>query len=90
MLNGTISCNLTSFLTFHILSLFQTFRWPIASRLDGNEMLEIQVYNYSKVFTNRYAAVYKSKHARLHFRVNYYLPSCLSVAACARLRLTRS
>lgn len=32
---------------------FQTFRWPIASRLDGNEMLEIQVYNYSKVFSNR-------------------------------------
>uniref|UniRef100_A0A8D3B3F1 Otoferlin n=1 Tax=Scophthalmus maximus TaxID=52904 RepID=A0A8D3B3F1_SCOMX len=30
-----------------------TFRWPIASRLDGNEMLEIQVYNYSKVFSNR-------------------------------------
>ncbi|XP_067338562.1 otoferlin isoform X13 [Channa argus] len=29
------------------------FRWPIASRLDGNEMLEIQVYNYSKVFSNR-------------------------------------
>lgn len=32
---------------------FQTFRWPIASRLDENEMLEIQVYNYSKVFSNR-------------------------------------
>uniref|UniRef100_A0A3P9NE86 Otoferlin n=1 Tax=Poecilia reticulata TaxID=8081 RepID=A0A3P9NE86_POERE len=31
----------------------ETFRWPIASRLDHNEMLEIQVYNYSKVFTNR-------------------------------------
>ncbi|KAM7395295.1 hypothetical protein PAMA_006863 [Pampus argenteus] len=31
----------------------QAFRWPIASRLDGNEMLEIQVYNYSKVFSNR-------------------------------------
>ncbi|XP_054617208.1 otoferlin isoform X9 [Dunckerocampus dactyliophorus] len=31
----------------------ETFRWPIASRLDGSEMLEIQVYNYSKVFTNR-------------------------------------
>uniref|UniRef100_M3ZM87 Otoferlin a n=1 Tax=Xiphophorus maculatus TaxID=8083 RepID=M3ZM87_XIPMA len=31
----------------------ETFRWPIASRLDQNEMLEIQVYNYSKVFTNR-------------------------------------
>ncbi|XP_031731299.1 otoferlin isoform X3 [Anarrhichthys ocellatus] len=31
----------------------EIFRWPIASRLDGNEMLEIQVYNYSKVFSNR-------------------------------------
>ncbi|KAM3861226.1 otoferlin isoform 2-T2 [Diretmus argenteus] len=31
----------------------ETFRWPIASKLDGNETLEIQVYNYSKVFTNR-------------------------------------
>nr|XP_057911960.1 otoferlin isoform X12 [Doryrhamphus excisus] len=31
----------------------ETFRWPIASSLDGSEMLEIQVYNYSKVFTNR-------------------------------------
>nr|XP_033504481.1 otoferlin isoform X4 [Epinephelus lanceolatus] len=31
----------------------ELFRWPIASRLDGNEMLEIQVYNYSKVFSNR-------------------------------------
>ncbi|XP_019721107.1 otoferlin isoform X3 [Hippocampus comes] len=29
------------------------FRWPLASRLDGSEMLEIQVYNYSKVFSNR-------------------------------------
>ncbi|XP_062323001.1 LOW QUALITY PROTEIN: otoferlin [Osmerus eperlanus] len=31
----------------------ETFRWPIASKLDGNEMLEILVLNYSKVFTNR-------------------------------------
>ncbi|CAJ1078142.1 otoferlin isoform X2 [Xyrichtys novacula] len=31
----------------------EIFRWPIASRLDGNEMLEIQVFNYSKVFSNR-------------------------------------
>ncbi|XP_032398460.1 otoferlin isoform X8 [Etheostoma spectabile] len=31
----------------------EVFRWPIASKLDGNEMLEIQVYNYSKVFSNR-------------------------------------
>ncbi|XP_061126606.1 otoferlin isoform X4 [Syngnathus typhle] len=31
----------------------EMFRWPLASRLDGSEMLEIQVYNYSKVFSNR-------------------------------------
>ncbi|XP_053314602.1 otoferlin isoform X2 [Spea bombifrons] len=31
----------------------ETFRWPIASNIDGNEMLEIQVFNYSKVFSNR-------------------------------------
>ncbi|XP_052391066.1 otoferlin-like isoform X5 [Carassius gibelio] len=31
----------------------QAFRWPIGSQVDGNEMLEIQVFNYSKVFTNR-------------------------------------
>ncbi|XP_055088362.1 LOW QUALITY PROTEIN: otoferlin [Periophthalmus magnuspinnatus] len=31
----------------------EVFRWPIASQLDQNEMLEIQVYNYSKVFSNR-------------------------------------
>ncbi|XP_061559537.1 otoferlin isoform X4 [Phycodurus eques] len=31
----------------------EMFQWPIASRLDGSEMLEIQVYNYSKVFSNR-------------------------------------
>ncbi|KAG7239655.1 hypothetical protein INR49_028591 [Caranx melampygus] len=37
----------------HFNEANKTFRWPIASRLDGNEMLEIQVYNYSKVFSNR-------------------------------------
>ncbi|XP_051880281.1 otoferlin isoform X3 [Pristis pectinata] len=31
----------------------ETFRWPVASNIDGTEMLEIQVFNYSKVFTNR-------------------------------------
>ncbi|KAM7118824.1 otoferlin isoform 1-T1 [Ciconia maguari] len=31
----------------------ETFRWPVASNIDGNEILEIQVFNYSKVFTNR-------------------------------------
>ncbi|XP_032877367.1 otoferlin isoform X1 [Amblyraja radiata] len=31
----------------------ETFRWPVTSNIDGTEMLEIQVLNYSKVFTNR-------------------------------------
>lgn len=31
----------------------QTFRWPVASSIDRNEMLEIQVFNYSKVFSNK-------------------------------------
>ncbi|XP_072842330.2 otoferlin isoform X1 [Pogona vitticeps] len=34
-------------------SFDETFRWPIASSIDVNEMLEIQVFNYSKVFSNR-------------------------------------
>ncbi len=34
--------------------VFQAFRWPIGSQVDGDEMLEIQLFNYSKVFTNRY------------------------------------
>nr|XP_015203273.1 PREDICTED: otoferlin isoform X3 [Lepisosteus oculatus] len=37
----------------------ETFRWPIASNIDGNEMLEIQVYNYSKVFTNRLIGTFR-------------------------------
>ncbi|XP_053239819.1 otoferlin [Podarcis raffonei] len=31
----------------------ETFRWPVASSIDVNEMLEVQVFNYSKVFSNR-------------------------------------
>nr|XP_035129482.2 otoferlin isoform X2 [Callithrix jacchus] len=31
----------------------ETFRWPVASTIDRNEMLEIQVFNYSKVFSNK-------------------------------------
>lgn len=31
----------------------QTFRWPVASSIDSNEMLEIQIFNYSKVFSNK-------------------------------------
>uniref|UniRef100_A0A3B5L567 Otoferlin n=1 Tax=Xiphophorus couchianus TaxID=32473 RepID=A0A3B5L567_9TELE len=38
----------------------ETFRWPIASRLDQNEMLEVQVYNYSKVFTNAGRGVFSA------------------------------
>ncbi|XP_074919664.1 otoferlin isoform X4 [Chelonoidis abingdonii] len=37
----------------------ETFRWPIASSIDGNEMLEIQVFNYSKVFTNRLIGTFR-------------------------------
>uniref|UniRef100_A0A8C8M309 Otoferlin n=1 Tax=Oncorhynchus tshawytscha TaxID=74940 RepID=A0A8C8M309_ONCTS len=37
----------------------ETFRWPIASRVDENEMLEVQVFNYSKVFTNRVIGTFK-------------------------------
>ncbi|CAI5771544.1 otoferlin [Podarcis lilfordi] len=34
----------------------ETFRWPVASSIDVNEMLEVQVFNYSKVFSNRSVA----------------------------------
>ncbi|XP_033874306.1 otoferlin isoform X1 [Acipenser ruthenus] len=37
----------------------ETFRWPVASNIDGNEMLEIQVFNYSKVFTNRLIGTFR-------------------------------
>ncbi|XP_029452108.1 otoferlin isoform X2 [Rhinatrema bivittatum] len=37
----------------------ETFRWPIASNIDENEMLEIQVFNYSKVFTNRLIGTFR-------------------------------
>ncbi|KAJ8009618.1 hypothetical protein DPEC_G00090770 [Dallia pectoralis] len=36
-----------------------TFRWPIASRVDENEILVVQVFNYSKVFTNRVIGTFK-------------------------------
>uniref|UniRef100_A0A3Q4I5W4 Otoferlin n=1 Tax=Neolamprologus brichardi TaxID=32507 RepID=A0A3Q4I5W4_NEOBR len=45
----------------------ETFRWPIASKLDGNEMLEIQVYNYSKVFSNSKLIFI---HSLFHFQTN--------------------
>ncbi|MFT7797485.1 otoferlin isoform X5 [Arapaima gigas] len=37
----------------------ETFRWPIAGSIDGNEMLEIQVFNYSKVFSNRLIGTFR-------------------------------
>ncbi|XP_013928402.1 PREDICTED: otoferlin-like, partial [Thamnophis sirtalis] len=37
----------------------ETFRWPIASSIDVNEMLEIQVFNYSKVFSNRLIGIFQ-------------------------------
>ncbi|KAK3542372.1 hypothetical protein QTP86_025854 [Hemibagrus guttatus] len=37
----------------------EAFRWPIASKVDGNEMLEIHIYNYSKVFTNRLIGTFR-------------------------------
>uniref|UniRef100_A0A674HCN7 Otoferlin n=1 Tax=Taeniopygia guttata TaxID=59729 RepID=A0A674HCN7_TAEGU len=36
-----------------------TFRWPVATNIDGNEILEIQVFNYSKVFTNRLIGTFR-------------------------------
>ncbi|CAH2245475.1 otoferlin isoform X3 [Pelobates cultripes] len=47
----------TYLLTYHVA--VSTFRWPIASNIDGNEMLEIQVFNYSKVFTNRLIGTFR-------------------------------
>ncbi|XP_060549087.1 otoferlin isoform X2 [Pantherophis guttatus] len=40
-------------------SFDETFRWPIASSIDVNEMLEIQVFNYSKVFSNRLIGIFQ-------------------------------
>uniref|UniRef100_A0A8C4YX28 Otoferlin a n=1 Tax=Gadus morhua TaxID=8049 RepID=A0A8C4YX28_GADMO len=40
-------------------SLTATFRWPTGSKLDGNEILEVQVLNYSKVFTNRLVGTFQ-------------------------------
>uniref|UniRef100_A0A8C3Y029 Otoferlin n=1 Tax=Catharus ustulatus TaxID=91951 RepID=A0A8C3Y029_CATUS len=40
-------------------SFSQTFRWPVATNIDGNEILEIQVFNYSKVFTNRLIGTFR-------------------------------
>ncbi|XP_058234536.1 otoferlin isoform X1 [Hemibagrus wyckioides] len=37
----------------------EAFRWPVASKVDGNEMLEIHIYNFSKVFTNRLIGTFR-------------------------------
>ncbi|XP_031437276.1 otoferlin isoform X3 [Clupea harengus] len=37
----------------------EMFRWPIGSKVDGNEILEIQVFNYSKMFTNRLIGTFR-------------------------------
>ncbi|XP_051629726.1 otoferlin [Manacus candei] len=37
----------------------ETFRWPLGTELDGKELLEIQVFNYSKVFTNRLLGTFR-------------------------------
>ncbi|XP_030920877.1 otoferlin-like [Geospiza fortis] len=37
----------------------ETFRWPVATNIDGNEILEIQVFSYSKVFTNRLIGTFR-------------------------------
>ncbi len=50
---STVCLNRLNRLIF-VWLVFQAFRWPIGSQVDGDEMLEIQVFNYSKVFTNRY------------------------------------
>ncbi|XP_049984449.1 otoferlin isoform X5 [Alexandromys fortis] len=37
----------------------ETFRWPVASSIDKNEMLEIQIFNYSKVFSNKLIGTFR-------------------------------
>nr|XP_039334472.1 otoferlin isoform X3 [Saimiri boliviensis boliviensis] len=37
----------------------EMFRWPVASTIDRNEMLEIQVFNYSKVFSNKLIGTFR-------------------------------
>ncbi|XP_070091861.1 otoferlin isoform X11 [Equus caballus] len=37
----------------------ETFRWPVASSIDSNEILEIQIFNYSKVFSNRLIGTFR-------------------------------
>ncbi|XP_059972637.1 otoferlin isoform X1 [Mesoplodon densirostris] len=37
----------------------ETFRWQVASGIDSNEMLEIQIFNYSKVFSNKLIGTFR-------------------------------
>ncbi|XP_039094290.1 otoferlin isoform X2 [Hyaena hyaena] len=37
----------------------ETFRWPVASSIDSNEILEIQIFNYSKVFSNKLIGTFR-------------------------------
>ncbi|KAM4866873.1 otoferlin isoform 4-T4 [Thomomys bottae] len=37
----------------------ETFRWPVASDIDKNEMLEVQIFNYSKVFSNKLVGTFR-------------------------------
>ncbi|XP_037668816.1 LOW QUALITY PROTEIN: otoferlin [Choloepus didactylus] len=37
----------------------ETFRWPVASSLGSSEILEIQVFNYSKVFSNKLIGTFR-------------------------------
>ena len=33
---------------------FQDFEWPLESPLDPSEFIEIEVYNFNKIFNNRF------------------------------------
>ncbi|KAM7078247.1 otoferlin isoform 2-T2 [Molossus nigricans] len=37
----------------------EIFRWPVASSIDNNEILEIQIFNYSKVFSNKLIGTFR-------------------------------
>ncbi|KAF6105298.1 otoferlin [Phyllostomus discolor] len=37
----------------------ETFQWPVASSIDNNEILEIQIFNYSKVFSNKLIGTFR-------------------------------
>ncbi|XP_047602995.1 otoferlin isoform X2 [Lutra lutra] len=37
----------------------ETFRWPVASSINSNEILEIQIFNYSKVFSNKLIGTFR-------------------------------